>query len=102
MGIDVFLEDERGKPIDQILDPKNALAGLFPIGDTTFALLQYVDRYGNAVFNRHQMDGVLGELQRVQRDPMRGDEERAVLEQVIELARRCQAGVHLYLKFYGD
>jgi hypothetical protein len=102
MGLAVTVEAEDGSQIAEVLDPTNVLHRLLPSkGDDTYYCLRYVDRYGNTVFNRLQMETVLQELERM-RVNARGADELELLARLAELARRCQAEPHLYLKFYGD
>ena len=102
MGFDIVLEDERGKRIDGVGDPTNLLHGLLPrLEENTFKCLNFVDWYGDTSFNRLQMDSLLAELDRLQARAASEDGEE-LLARIADLARRCQRGRHLYLKFYGD
>ena len=55
MPIKVVLQDIRGCAIDQVLDPNCLLQRIWPIEDGSFPLLQYIDPYGNTIFNQVQM-----------------------------------------------
>lgn len=102
MPLLVVLQDESGNPIEELEDPQNLLGKLLPSeDDTSFHALRYVDFYGDTIFNKFQMEPVLTELDRVL-GYAETAEEVALLRQVQELARSCQDGTHLYLKFEGD
>lgn len=102
MGIDVHLETEDGKRLDSILDPKGIIARLIPIDDERFPVLRYVDLYGNTVFNRAQSTEVLRELELLEKHLNPTTETSNCISQLKELARKCEAEPHLYLKFVGD
>jgi hypothetical protein len=102
MGVDLFLEDERGAQIAGVLDPANTLVRLIMrTPDAGSRCLKYVDPYGDTVFNQLQIGDLLDEL-RALRVGQRTDDERNHLDKVIELAERCQGSTHHYLKFHGD
>jgi hypothetical protein len=102
MGLAVRVETEDGSRIAEVLDPTNVLHRLLPSeDDDTYHCLRYVDWYGNTVFNRLQMETVLRELDRI-RLAVHGAGELELLDRLKELAHRCEAEPHLYLKFYGD
>jgi hypothetical protein len=102
MGILVALEDERGKQLDTVEDPRGHLFRSLPSeGGRAEKLLGYVDRYGDTVFNRLQMDAVLSELSALIADA-KEPEQTLLLERIRDLASRCKREAHCYLKFYGD
>jgi hypothetical protein len=102
MGLAVTVETEDGNRVAEVLDSANILHRLLPShDDATYHCLRYVDWYGDTVFNRLQMEAVLPELDRI-RLGARESGERELVDRVKELAHRCQAEPHLYLKFYGD
>ena len=62
-----------------------------------FSLLKYLDPYGDAVFNRLQMNDLIRdihELGKTQKDKL--------LEEILALAENCKEEPHTYLWFYGD
>ncbi|MBI3647834.1 MAG: hypothetical protein HY240_03640 [Actinobacteria bacterium] len=69
--------------------------------DESFTHLRFLDEYGETVFNTFQMEGVIPELHRL-RSHAETNDERAVVESVIEMAETVRAGTHLYLVFVGD
>jgi hypothetical protein len=102
VGLAIVLQDERGTRIESVDDPKNVLHRLLPQpDDTTSRCLRYIDWYGDTVFNRRQAGDLLEELQLLP-EKAHGEEEKELLNQIIELARRCAREPHLYLKFSGD
>jgi hypothetical protein len=56
MGIDLRIETERGECVAELGDPCNRVNWLLSLGttDSTFCL-QFIDRYGNTVFNSLQL-----------------------------------------------
>ncbi len=102
MGLNIVLEDEKGTQIGGVGDPTNILHRILPSSDDVSSrTLRYVDWYGDTVFNRVQMDDVIEELQ-VLLSKAQSHDERELLGQILELARKCKNEPHLYLKFYGD
>jgi hypothetical protein len=103
MGLDIQLQDEFGGQIDSILDPKNLLPGLLPPDEKieAYPMLSGIDLYGDTVFNRLQMPRFLSEWAEVASNA-RTEEERKLVLDIQELARRCSDDVHKYLKFIGD
>jgi hypothetical protein len=102
MGLGITLQDELGAEVDSVVDPKNFLGKLLPEhDDAAHPMLASIDFYGDTVFNRMQMDRFLAEWADVAAKSA-APEEEALVSAVGELARSCQNGVHLYLKFIGD
>lgn len=101
MGIDIRLEDRKGKLLEEVPDVDNLLSRLLPSWeDPSFQCLRNIDPWGDTVFNHLQMDQVISELQRV-RLQASTEEERAFTDSIESMARRCQEE-NLYLKFLGD
>ena len=101
MAIKVILQTIDGKKGDEIVDPDYSLATTWPFGDQSFPLLQYIDPYGNTVFNGLQMPEVRKELDLLI-DKAPSDEQRATLRRIHELAVSCQKQPHMFLRFRGD
>jgi hypothetical protein len=98
----VKLESEFGDVIELVTDPRAFLEKLLPPHDANnFPLLRFVDWYGNAIFNKNQMDQFLAEWQLI-RGRAKNREEGALLETIERLAARVKDDSHLYLKFEGD
>ena len=103
MGIDAQLVDERGKIEAEILDPLdllNKLMAAIPEWETTHCI-QYIDPYGDTVFNRLQMECFLDEWRNVENLAPSPD-EKLQLGEIRILGVRCKNSAHLYLKFVGD
>jgi hypothetical protein len=101
MAIKVILETIHGGSLDEVLDPYGDLLALWPIDDRSFSLLQFIDPYGNAIFNGKQMPQVLQELELLN-DRCSRDEQKVMLERIKKLATRCRENPHQYLRFAGD
>ena len=102
MGLIVVLETENGEPVQKVEDPTNILHRILPpIGDSNFQCLNYIDRYGDTVFNHLQADQFLKEWNS-RKTQVNTPEEMAVFKEIEDLALRLKKELHLYLKFYGD
>ena len=62
-----------------------------------FKLLKYLDPYGDAIFNKLQMDDLIQDFQHLVKT---GND--SLIEEILLLAERCKAEPHTYLSFYGD
>jgi hypothetical protein len=103
MGLLIELQDEQGKMVEQLADPKNLLHRLLPSHeDSTFECLRYVDLYQNTTFNQLQCGAILHELQVLMDGCSSRTDDYVLLSRLLSLARHCHAEPHLYLKFYGD
>jgi len=101
MPVKVFLQDVKGKKIDQVIDRYADLDRLWPVGDKSFPLLQYIEPYGSTIFNTRQMEQVLLELD-LMASRTTGGEDSALLGRIRALAVQCRDHPHLYLRFLGD
>jgi hypothetical protein len=102
MGFNVQLEDEHGVVAEQIDDPRGLLYNVLPEeASAEFVYLPYIDRYGNTVLNRPQMDPFLREWELLIRS-CHDLEVRRLLGEVQRLASMCQNRVHMYLRFIGE
>lgn len=102
MGVDISLQTEDGKVLDTVGDPANILQHLLPTQpNDQIKLLGYVDWYGDTIFNRGQMKAILADLDQLSKNAV--DPEHAhLLKRIKQLAERCSAEPHLYLRFRGD
>jgi len=100
MPINVYLQTLDGTKKGGVFDLHNSLVNLWPIGDSSFLLLQYIDPYCNVIFNGSQMAEVRKELQRLIQ--LSKDDVQAVLREIDELAAESQRNPHLFLRFRGD
>jgi hypothetical protein len=103
MGLMVELHDEQGATQgDSVEDPTNILHRLLQQKDlAAYPLLSGIDWYGDTIFNGQQMERFIPEWQDLAK-ATKSPEERQLLGEVLELARRCEDGIHLFLKFIGD
>jgi hypothetical protein len=101
MAVNVFLQSVRGDKYGEAIDPYYSMAKAWPISDPSFPLLQYIDPYGNVIFNGGQMPEVKLELQ-VLLERATNDEQKALLIHIGDLAERCHREPHLFLRFAGD
>lgn len=103
MPLTVLVVDERGLAVDDpVEDSADQLSRLLPASDgISFQLLRHIDRYGDTVFNRLQIEPFLKEWDQI-RAKASSPGEREILARVEKLARLCEEGTHLYLKFVGD
>jgi hypothetical protein len=102
MGMQVQLRVEDGEVLDSVDDPSNALHHILPnYDDPAYCYAGCIDWYGDTTFNCLQIPRFLSEWDRLL--PAARAHGCEVLHQRIEvLAKRCQAEVHVYLKFRGD
>jgi hypothetical protein len=102
MGLCVALQTESGKQIEFVSDEKNLLDKLIGFPDANaFPMLASIDRYGDTVFNRVQMDRFLAEWKTLF-SSANTPEETALLNAIKDLAEKSIREVHLYLVFIGD
>jgi hypothetical protein len=101
MGIKVILQTAAGKKVGEVLDPDYSLAEVWPVGNRSFSLLQYIDPYGNAIFNGLQMPEVQKELDALMTRAS-NDEQRETLLRIRHLAELCHERPHMLLRFRGD
>lgn len=97
--IRIVIQDENGNDVSEAFDaPTHALA---QPNDTNFSCLRFVDPYGDTVFNRLQMDALIGELRLLRQRCLDANDE-IVLRRVEALAEQCRSVPHSYLKLTGD
>ena len=102
MGIYVALRTERGEEVASVSDTRNILHDLLPQPYTdSNSMLDWIDWYGNTMFNHVQMKRLLEEWDGLS-EHVRKPEGKALLASIRGLAERCQAEGTLYLWFTGD
>jgi hypothetical protein len=102
MGMSIRLETRDGKATEEIPDLESLLSRFFPSwDDQTYHFLYYIDPWGETVFNHLQIDELIFELRRI-RSKASSEEQRAFVDAIEGMARRCKDGDGLYLKFIGD
>ena len=92
----VRLENERGQPVinEFAYIEFVTLQNVRPDG-----LLRYLDPYGDTVFNRPQMGDFITEWKTIKPPHPAQTKE---WQRVLDSALKCEAEVHLYLRFIGD
>jgi hypothetical protein len=101
MGVNVYIEDERGERLRAVTDPQKCLKTKLDNVGPSVRLLQYVDPYGDAVFNYLQAPDVLFDLDTL----MEQDTDASALRQlanVREIVALVGRSRHLYVRFSGD
>jgi hypothetical protein len=102
VGIDASWTDESQRELDGVRDVGNFLSR--HLETTTLQhtqCLQFIDPYGDAVFNQRQISVLAGELEAT--IPSTSDE--AVighLRSVLRLIKKAHNQVHTYIWFIGD
>ncbi|HKN75810.1 MAG TPA: hypothetical protein VJW94_11580 [Candidatus Acidoferrum sp.] len=99
MAINVVLQTENGRILRQVIDTSRGLNWILPIDNPDFPLLQFVDPYGDTIFNERQTRRLVEELKAVI-ETAEKPEEKALLKQVKDLAEEIDT--HLYVRFIGD
>jgi hypothetical protein len=105
MPLTIALENERGEKRAVVFDDQGLLVTLIlktaRKDSACIRLLDFVDPYGDTVFNALQMRQLnieLNELLPFAETP----EAQDLLSSIQALVRQGQEGVHLYLKLIGD
>ena len=105
MALTIRLEDEQGQQVDVVFDRRGVLYNLISRtaepGTSRPRLADFIDLYGNTVFNILQMKQLDDELEALG-NAIQNPEEELLLSDVRVLVARCQTGHHLYIKIYGD
>jgi hypothetical protein len=102
VGVDVLLQDESGKEVAFIGDPKNLIVRTLPdSNDARFAWANTIDCYGDTTFN-HLQAKLLRKEWSILIQNAANQETKMLLQEVDELLQRCISGVGLYVKFIGD
>ena len=100
MGVEAVWKDERGKELGRVSDPAKLLSHI-ATGEQGSLCLRFIDPYGDAIFNQHQIPVLIEELVALL-PSLASDQVRAHVESVIDLARKADGQVHTYLWFIGD
>jgi hypothetical protein len=102
VGFAVKLEDENGRAIETVVDPRNLLHQVLEkVDESSFPWAATVDWYDDTTFNHLQAERLQGELARLL-DSIEDPETRSLLQQIDGLLTRCISGIHMYVKFWGD
>ena len=66
MGINVCLQDEMGRDIEEVDDLQNLVVKLLPaFDDPRYHVVNFIDPYGHTVLNQLQMTPFLDEWERI-------------------------------------
>jgi hypothetical protein len=101
VAIDLFLKTLNGKKKELLDDPDALLSRLWPIGDPSFPLLQYIDPYGVTIFGTTQVAQIQKELKMLIQGTT-NTKERELLAQALDFAVRASEHPHWFLWFSGD
>lgn len=104
MGIDIAVVNERHETEMEVLDPQQCLTSLatgqwFNLKDSV--CLQFIDPWGDTVFNQAQIPVLLAELNRSAQSQTDSGIS-AHLQKVCSLVEQAQDEIHTYIKFIGD
>ena len=103
MALTVRLQDEFGKPIDDVHDTTGIIEERLPSNkDESYYCVRFIDLYGDTYFNRSQMDHFLKEWDRLFQAQSNHKQANDLYERVKSFAERCHKEPHLYIKFIGD
>jgi hypothetical protein len=102
MGIDTRHEDEHRGELARVPDPKSVFSGLLRSANLANTVcVQFIDPYGDAVFNQHQLPVLIDELQGLLSVAV-NRETREHLASVVQLVEAAKGQVHTYVRFLGD
>src|SRR5262245_47687421 len=92
MGVNLFMEDELGKKLADVLDPQGFVGCIVSLagGDST-TCLRFIDLYGDTVFNQIQIPILIGELEAA-RDLVTDDSVDKLTQGALDSARKAQLG----------
>lgn len=90
MTWDVCLENEDREIVDQI-----ALGGEVLSEGENYSCLKYLDKYGDTVFNRLQMEVLEKDVSKL---GISAEEKNRIRD----LIQKCKNGTHLYIRFSGE
>ena len=98
MGFTIILENEKSEAIHRLTKEFDYRV-LRTVDLSQFAVLKYLDFYGDTVFNALQLDDLVTDFEKLK--AMLGDVDGRI-QQIVELAETSRQQVHTYIKFYGD
>jgi hypothetical protein len=104
MGINAAWITETGERKQEIFDPRQCLTRLATSRWTKLThtkCLQFIEPWGDAVFNQSQIPHLLEEL-RADLPEVREPEIKAHIEKIVRLVERAVEQTHTYIKFIGD
>ena len=102
---DLTIETENGEVVDSLdihINDVMRIIDALPVDQLKSThCLQYIDNWGDTIFNWLQIEKLVLELEGLT-SICSDSAERANLAQVIDILSRCKDSVHLYIKFHGD
>ena len=103
MSANIVIEDADGQQEAEIADPKGFFCKLLlrkwkEIQSTK--TLQFVDPYGNTIFNQGQIPVFIQECKTL--CDLAETEEVRIIDAIIHLAEQAIDRPHMYIKIYGD
>lgn len=102
MGIDLVIEDEKGKEITKLSDAGNRFSmALRSVGLSNTHCLQYIAPFTDTTFNEVQIPRLLQELDSFTLSLADRGHAKAVVE-FTEIIRAYSRNSHTFVKFYGD
>lgn len=104
MGIDASWITESGETKQEVFDPRQQLTRLATSRWHRLAntkCLQFVDPWGDTVFNQAQIRHLLDELH-IELSEAQEPEALAHLGKIVRLVERAVHQTHTYIKFAGD
>lgn len=102
MGIDLALEDERGRRIAELTDTGNRFSTVIrSIANSDTHCIQYIAPHMDTTFNQLQIPRLLQELKLLEASLSDTGHSKAVSEYV-KLIRVHSSAPRIYAKFYGD
>ena len=101
MGVDLVWQEENGKVLEEIPDPKMCISTLlFTVDHAETICLRFIDPYGHTTFNQRQIPILINELEAI--SPRVTDYDMQIhLLRVLELAGRSKGEKRTILKFTG-
>ena len=104
MTLEIVLEDEFGEREDGFVDAGYLIAAIEPSmseNEDRRRLLDYIDPWGNTMFNRLQLDRLSAELEELEKIKP-SEKLTEVIAQLQNLIVKCKATSHHYIKITGD
>jgi hypothetical protein len=101
LAIEVALQNERGEVLVIVHDSRNLMPRLLERSMADEPFLAQIDWYGDTVFNRVQMPRFMSAWRALEQQAQTPEEAKLVNE-IRELAERCESDLHPHLKFTWD
>ena len=99
MPIDIEWQNERGMTLARYEGPALTFT-LVSRADVSSTCLRFIDPYGNAVFNQHQLPVLIEEFESL--GSRTSDGQRDVIAAIVPFLKAACYRLHTYVKFIGD